>query len=70
MRQKFSELKAAQERKHQTIIALDVVLREGKAKLVLGIATGRKMADKRQAIAEKDTLRDTQREVADARRGR
>ena len=49
-----------------TIIPLSLYFKEGKAKVELGLARGRKTYDKRHAIAK----RDAEREEARARRGR
>jgi SsrA-binding protein len=44
-----------------TIVPLSLYLKDGKAKVELGLARGRKRYDKRQAIAKRDAERDVQR---------
>jgi SsrA-binding protein len=51
-----------------TLIPLSIYFKEGRAKLELALARGRKTYDKRHAIAERDAARDIDR--ATARRGR
>lgn len=53
-----------------TIIPLRIYLRKGRAKLEIGLAKGKKLHDKRQAIAERDSKRNIQRALSDRRRGR
>lgn len=51
-----------------TLIPLRLYLtRRGLAKLELGLGRGKKLHDKRRAIAERDARRDTERAVAEAR---
>jgi SsrA-binding protein len=47
-----------------TIVPLSLFWSDGKAKLVIGIAFGKKKADKRQAIAERDAKRDMDRAMS------
>ncbi|MCB1248696.1 MAG: SsrA-binding protein, partial [Acidimicrobiales bacterium] len=51
-----------------TIVPLKLYFREGRAKLELGLARGRKTIDKRQAIAQRTADREAAREIARARR--
>lgn len=51
-----------------TVIPLSIYLKNGKAKMEIALAKGRKSYDKRAAIAQRDTQRDTARELANARR--
>ena len=44
-----------------TLIPLSIYFKDGRAKVELAIARGRKHADKRRAIAEKDMARETDR---------
>jgi SsrA-binding protein len=44
-----------------TVIPLSLYLKDGKAKVELGLVRGRKQYDKRQAIAKRDAERDVQR---------
>lgn len=47
-----------------TIVPLSVYFKEGKAKVELGLARGRKRHDKRSAIAERDANREAQRALS------
>lgn len=51
-----------------TLIPLSIYFKDGRAKVELAIARGRKQADKRRAIAEKDMARDTDRALSQKRR--
>ncbi|MDX9992410.1 MAG: SsrA-binding protein SmpB, partial [Anaerolineales bacterium] len=46
-----------------TIIPLKVYLKEGRAKIEIALAKGKKLHDKRQAIAERDQEREMKREA-------
>lgn len=52
-----------------TLVPLDLHLRNNRIKLEIGLARGRKLWDKRQAIAERDSKREAERVAARARRG-
>lgn len=45
-----------------TIVPLQVYFKEGRAKIEIGLAKGKKLHDKRHDIAKKDQRRETQRE--------
>jgi len=45
-----------------TLVPLKFYLKEGKVKLELGVATGRKSADKREVIKQRDEKRSVERE--------
>lgn len=51
-----------------TLIPLSIYFKDGRAKVELAIARGRKHEDKRRAIAEKDMARDTERALSQKRR--
>lgn len=51
------------------LVPLALYFKEGRAKLELGVARGRKNYDKRQAVAKRDAARDVDRSLAAARRG-
>jgi SsrA-binding protein len=65
-RSQIDKLKKAIEQKGHTLIPLKLYFTKGKAKLLIGVAKGRKTHDKREAIAE----RDARREMDRARRAR
>jgi SsrA-binding protein len=48
-------------RKGFTIVPLKIYFKNGRAKLLIGLGTGRKSADKRQAIAAREMKRDIDR---------
>ena len=54
---------------HLSLIPLALYFKDGRVKVELGIGTGRKRADKRQAIAERDTMRELQRELGRRAKG-
>jgi SsrA-binding protein len=60
-RAQIAELKAQVELRGMTIVPLRVLLKQGKAKVELGVARGKKLYDKRAADAEREARRDVQR---------
>lgn len=48
--------------KGYTIMPLQVYFRDGRAKMEIGLCRGKKLYDKREAIARKDQRRETERE--------
>jgi SsrA-binding protein len=56
-------------RERLSMVPLSLYFREGKVKVELGIGRGRRRADKRQAIAERDTQREIQRALGRQRKG-
>lgn len=46
-----------------TIVPLKVYLKEGRAKIEIAVAKGKKLYDKREAIAKRDALREVEREM-------
>ncbi len=63
--QQIDQMAEATERKGLTLIPLRVRLRRGRAKVDVGIARGKKLYDKRQAVAERDAKRDIERALRD-----
>jgi SsrA-binding protein len=53
-----------------TMVPLKVFFQNGKAKIELGVARGKRQWDKRQAMAERDAKRDTDRAIRAHNRGR
>jgi SsrA-binding protein len=51
-----------------TLIPLRLYLKHGRAKVELGLARGKKLYDKREAIADRDARRDLERAVREAQR--
>jgi len=67
-RREIAELGARTAQEGLTLVPLSVYFVDGRAKLELGLARGRKTYDKRHALAERDAAREMTRAVA--RRGR
>ena len=61
-RKEIAELQEEVQRKGNTIVPLQVYLKEGRAKLEIAVARGKKKYDKREDIAK----RDAEREIARA----
>jgi len=62
-RDEIAELTGLQAAKGLTIVPLRLYLRNGRAKLELGIARGKKTHDKRRTIAERDMRRQLERDT-------
>jgi SsrA-binding protein len=60
-RREINQLASRVETKGLTLIPLKLYLKGGKAKIELGLARGKKLYDKREAIAERDAKRDIER---------
>jgi SsrA-binding protein len=66
-KKEISKLAEKVQLKGYTIIPLRIYLSKGRAKVEIALARGKRQYDKRQAIAERDSQRDIQRELG--RRG-
>jgi SsrA-binding protein len=62
-RDQISELVGKTQSKGYTLVPLRLYLRDGLAKIELGLARGRKAHDKRRVIAERDARRQLERET-------
>jgi SsrA-binding protein len=60
-RREIDELVKATADKGMTLVPLKLYFRDGRAKVELGVARGKRSYDKRQAIAERDATREAQR---------
>ena len=60
-RAEIEKIRKALEQKGLTLIPLKLYFSRGRAKLLLGVARGKKTHDKRQAIAERDARREMDR---------
>ena len=69
-RRQIDELMGRAKAKGQTIVPLRLYITRGKAKLELGLARGKQLHDRRRDIAERDSRRDIERQLADTQRGR
>jgi SsrA-binding protein len=68
-RDEIDEILGLTKAKGLTIVPLRLYISErGRAKVELGVARGKQLYDKRREIAERDARRDTERQIADARR--
>jgi len=68
-RDEIDELLGKTKAKGLTLVPLRIYITDqGKAKLELGLAKGKQTWDRRREIAERDSKRDMERAVADARR--
>jgi len=68
-RTEIAKLEKAVAQKGQTLIPLKLYFSRGYAKLLLGVAKGKKTHDKRQTIAERDAKREIQRAKRAGERG-
>ena len=62
-KKEINRLMGLKERKGYTIVPLSIYFKNGKAKLEIASAKGKKVYDKRQALKEKAIKRDIQRNV-------
>ena len=68
-RREIDELEGRTKQESLTLVPLSVYFNEGRAKVELALARGRKTYDKRHAIAARDAARDIERASARGRRG-
>ena len=70
-RREIAELSDAMLKKGLTVVPLKMYLKNGMAKVELGVARGKKAYDKRETIARRDAQRDMERELTErSRKGR
>jgi SsrA-binding protein len=69
-RREIDQLLGRTKAKGQTIVPLRLYLSRGRAKLELGLARGKQLHDRRRDIADRESRRHIERELADAQRGR
>lgn len=62
-RRQIEEITASTQQRGLTLIPLAIYFKEGRAKVEVGVARGRKTYDKRRAIAERDMERDVERSM-------
>ena len=67
-RREIHDITVKTQQQSLTVVPLSMYFKEGRAKVELGLARGRKTYDKRRAIAERDAARDVDRAIN--RRGR
>ena len=68
-RREIDELDEKTKQQSLTLVPLSIYFKDGRAKVELALARGRKTYDKRHAIAERDAARDIERASARGRRG-
>ncbi len=68
-RREIEELRTKTQQQSLTLVPLSVYFKDGRAKVEVALARGRKTYDKRHAIASRDAERDVARTVARSRRG-
>ena len=64
-RRQIAEIREAIEQKGMTTVPLRMYLKQGKAKVEIGIVKGKKLYDKRDASAERESKRDIERAIRD-----
>ena len=70
-RSEIDELLGRTKAKGQTIVPLRLYLTaRGRAKIELGLARGKQLHDRRRDIADRESTRDIERQLADVQRGR
>lgn len=69
-RREIDELFARTQQEPLTLVPLSMYFKDGRAKVELALARGRKSYDKRHAIAARDAAREAARAVRDRGRGR
>ncbi len=62
-RRQIEEITTSTQQRGLTLIPLAIYFKEGRAKVEIGVARGRKTYDKRRAIAERDMERDVERSM-------
>ena len=67
-RQEISKIESKLKESGLTLIPLSLYFHDGKAKVEIGVARGKKIHDKRQALAERQATRETARAISDARK--
>ena len=60
-RKEINKLTAAKEIKGQTVVPLEVYLKDGWAKIKIALAKGKKLYDKRESLKRKDLSREMER---------
>lgn len=62
-REEIERLQARMAQERLALVPLSLYFKEGRAKVELGLGKGRQKADKRQAIAERDSKREMERAI-------
>lgn len=67
-RAELDKLRAKVHQDRLALVPLSMYWKDGRAKVEIGLAQGRKKSDKRQALAERDSKREIEREMARQRK--
>ena len=62
-KQQIRKLIGSSAEKGYTLVPLQVYFKDGRAKIEIGLARGKKLCDKRQDIAKKDQMREAEKEM-------
>jgi SsrA-binding protein len=68
-RAEIERLRARVDQEHLTLVPLSIYFKEGRAKVELALARGRKTYDKRQVLAKRDAEMEARRAMASRQRG-
>jgi SsrA-binding protein len=68
-RSELDRLRRIVDEQHLSLVPLSLYFKDGRAKVELALARGRKTYDKRQVLAERDAEREARRAIARAGRG-
>ena len=69
-KREINRLRRQIEEKGLTLVPLRIYFKKGHAKIELAVAKGKRLYDKRQALAEKDAMREVERELKNKKWGR
>ena len=69
-RDELEDLRARLDQEHLTLVPLSLYFKDGRAKLEVALARGRKTHDKRQAIAKRDADMEARKAMSVANRNR
>lgn len=69
-RPEINRLKGQVQEKGLTLVPLKIYFKRGLVKIELALARGKRLFDKRKALAEKDARRELEREIKDKKWGR
>ena len=67
-KKEIEKLDSASSQQGYTLLPLEVYIKQGKIKVLVGVCKGKKQYDKRHALRERQDTRDTQRALSQARR--
>ena len=68
-RGQIDELLGAQERERMTLVVTKLYFKDGRAKIEVRVARGKKLYDKRQTLRERDAGKEARTQIRNAKRG-